>query len=137
LVTHSTKLNGPVPTGCSPYWAPHFRTAVGDEMKPGPSVNQASSGVNGPVRSRATAEGLTTRTALMDARPARNAEPFAGLRIRSMLNLTAAASNGVPSWNRTPRCSCNVTRVPSGETVQLLTSPGVMAKAGSRASSGL
>ena len=44
---------------------------------------------------------------------------------RSNVNLTAAASSGVPSWKRTPRRSLKVQTMPSGDVVQDSASPGI------------
>src|SRR5712691_4940289 len=43
---------------------------------------------------------------------------------RSKVNLTAAASSGVPSWKRTPLRSLNVHVSPSDDVVQDSASPG-------------
>ena len=44
--------------------------------------------------------------------------------MRSKLNFTACALNGVPSWNVTPLRSMNVYVRESLETVMLVASPG-------------
>ena len=66
-------------------------------MKPGPSLNQLRSGVNGVLNVKSTVTGFVTRTILIGARRVRNADAVAGSSVRSMLNFTAAASHGVPS----------------------------------------
>ena len=73
----------------------------------------------------------------MGARIVRNAEPVAGFSIRSMLNFTRAASNVVPSWNRTPGLQLERDARAVGRDRPARTSPGVIANDESRANSGL
>jgi hypothetical protein len=98
LVFHSTNLNGPVPTGARLKSAPILVTAAGDTM---PMQYIARVRKIGPYGSR-----VTTSTVRLAHR--------AGglpLRARSNVNFTAAALNGVPSWNFTPGRSLNRTFV--------------------------
>ena len=47
-----------------------------------------------------------------------------------MFHFTAAASNGVPSWNFTPCRSVNTMRLPSADVSQLSASSGWIEKSG-------
>src|SRR4029450_5618132 len=64
------------------------------------------------------------------------AEAVLGSWMRSKLYLTAAASNGVPSWNLRPLRSLNGHSLPSGVDVQLVASAGLYEPSLSRISSG-
>jgi hypothetical protein len=55
-----------------------------------------------------------------------------GSTIRSKLNFTASALNGVPSWNFTSRRSLKVTLRPSRATVQDSASQGTSLPSGPR-----
>ena len=50
-----------------------------------------------------------------------------------MFHFTASALKSVPSWNFTPRCSWNVTRLPSWDTCHARASSGTTLKPRSRA----
>ena len=67
--------------------------------------------------------GSTTSTPATIVSSDATAEPST-VWARSMLALTAAASNGVPSWNVTPSRRWNVSVVPSSLNSHSVASPG-------------
>src|SRR5262249_55412396 len=101
LVFHSTNLNGPVPTGARLKSGPIFPTAVGETM---PMQYMASVRRIGPYGSLVTISTVrSSTTSAPSSEPARLAQRAGGvpLSARSYVNFTAAALNGVPSWNFT------------------------------------
>ena len=68
---------------------------------PARSVSAASSGTSGCERLKRTVRSLTTSTLSISPISVLRNEPGV-FRCRSMLNFTASALNGSPSWNFTP-----------------------------------
>ena len=118
--THSTKRNGPVPTGCLKKSSPYFRAAVGL------TIDGEAHGEVREERRVAALERSTTVESSTAAMPCRMSSidtdcqygygpptPWTACggflsRWRSSENTTAAALNGVPSWNFTPWRRWNV-----------------------------
>ena len=94
----------PAPTGAllNASLPPAAATAVGDTIMPGRSDSWTSSGMYcGALSSTSTVFGSTTSTPVTIGR--RPVIVDSGSVIaRVMLNRTASASSGVPSWNVTP-----------------------------------
>src|SRR4030095_15864822 len=111
LVFHSTNLKGPVPTGARLKSEPIFCTAVGETI---PIQYIARVRRIGPYGSLVTTSTVRSSTTSAPSRePARLAQRAGGvpLSARSNVNFTAAALNGVPSWNFTPGRSLKRTLV--------------------------
>ena len=89
-----------MPTGCSPS-ATGSAAAVGDTIIPARSPRICTSELSGRLRLMRTCVGSTTSTDSIIDRSAFTVD-VSRLTPRSRLTLTAAASNGVPSWNVTP-----------------------------------
>jgi hypothetical protein len=81
--------------------SPNFFVAAGETIIPARSARISGSAVSGCFRCNVTCVGDVTSTLSMDAMSARMLDR-ACVRLRSRLNFTASASNGVPSWNFTP-----------------------------------
>ena len=101
FVFHSTNLNGPVPTGARSAASPIFCTALGDTIDTYSIAIERRMGPYGSLVTMSTVRSSTTSAPAMG--PARLAHRAGGLLLnaRSNVNLTAAALNGVPSWNFT------------------------------------
>jgi len=80
---------------------PNFLRASGDTMYPARSAMIARNGANAVLVVIFTVSASTAEISLMSASSARRADAFAGSSIQSKLYFTAAASQGVPSWNLT------------------------------------
>ena len=98
--TRSANLNGPEQTGLAPKFAPSACAAFGETIMPARSASAARIGVNGADRFSFTVAGSTTSTLATGRSSPLRFEPAIVL-CRSMLNLTAAASNFSPSWKVT------------------------------------
>jgi len=81
--------------------SPSSFAALGDTIMPERSVSAASSGTEGWERFSRRVRSLMTSTLLMSLISDLRNEPVV-VRCRSMLNRTASALNGCPSWNLTP-----------------------------------
>ena len=95
-------MKGPVPTGRVPKSFPGFRTASGETGARTDPATELRNGANGRLNFTATVWGPTT--VLLSYGPmAENAiwDFSSGSTMRSKVNLTASAVNGVPSWNLT------------------------------------
>src|SRR5579885_241718 len=116
--THSTNLNGPVPTGlrANPLF-PSFRTAAGETMLSNHGLLRfVRAAANGSVQFTRTVYGSITSVDLYGPRKSIAPwDPSLGSMMVSNVNLTASAVNGVPSWNFTSRRSANVMLFPSFE----------------------
>ena len=106
--TRSTNLYGPAHTGFVPNLSPRSFAALGDTIIPARSVSAASSGVSGSDSESRTVRSLTTSTFEISPISDFRNEPGV-LMCRSMLNRTASALNGSPSWNFTPGRSLSTT----------------------------
>ena len=117
----------PVPTG----WASTVGSAIdaGLIIAPAAPENTAGSVASGLARCSSTVCGSTATTSAMRARSAFELDP-SSVWDRSMLAFTAAASNGVPSWNVTSSRRSNVSVVPSGEYSQAVARPGTSEPSG-------
>jgi len=102
-------MNGPVPMGLREKSWPIFCMAVGDSGASGESATIRRNGAYGCLRRTRTVWASTTSAPSYGPRNAR-ATPGApsGSWMRSNVNFTLPASNGVPSWNFTLRRSLNV-----------------------------
>ena len=94
--TRSENLNGPEHTGLAPKPAGLACAALGDTIMPARSANTVSSGENGALRLMRAVKSSITSTVVTGANSPRRLEP-ARFLWRSILNLTAAASNFSPS----------------------------------------
>ena len=87
---------------------------AGDRIAPEPCASELGSAANGADVRNTMVAGSGDSTAVSGSQRGR----FVVLRflsiIRSMLNLTAAASQGVPSWKTTPARSFSVIDLRSG-----------------------
>ncbi len=81
---------------------------------PARSASAAISGTNGDASSSFTVIGSITSTEATGLSSPLRTEPFIVLW-RSMLNFTASASNGSPSWKVTPSRSLIVSALPSAD----------------------
>src|SRR5689334_19689569 len=121
-----SNLNGPVPTGWSPYASPHFSTAVGDTIDTGNIARFARNGAYGRSIVICTVSSSIFSTFSMFLNEFgqywKSARWYGcwGSRWRSNENTTASALNGVPSWNFTPCASSNVHTFPLSSTLQLV-----------------
>src|SRR6266568_1852269 len=100
--THYLNRNGPLPalTGPFPRLSPSFCTTAGESIIPERSVKVARSGENGFLSSKRTWEESTVTTdCTLDISLKRGDEGVDNIRL--MLNTTASALKGVPSWNFT------------------------------------
>ena len=111
---------GPAPTGARSRPSPK---AAGLTIDPARLDRMPGSAEFGASSTSVTVIGSTTWTSVMLERSATTAEPST-VWPRSMLAFTASASNGSPSWNVTPSCSCSVSCRPSSENSHDLASPG-------------
>ena len=123
--TRSTNLNGPEHTGLVPKFVGIACAALGDTIMPARSASTVSSGENGALRLSLTVMSSTTSTVLTGSSSPRRFEPAMFLW-RSMLNLTAAASNFSPSWKVTPGRSFMVSALLSGDHCHEVASCGTM-----------
>ena len=118
---HSPNAYGPVPTGCDPS-ASGSAAAVGDTIIPGRSARICTSELSGRLRAMRTCVGSTTSTDSIIERSAFTVD-VSSVMARSRFALTAAASNGVPSWNVTPSRSVSSSVCGSGDD-HSVASPG-------------
>src|SRR5262249_30693935 len=133
FATYSLTMNGPVPTGLVCTWSPVSRTALGETIDSGPEAAKFGNGANGVSKLTCTVDSSSTFEPAYEVRAAR-APPALnfGSTIRSKLNFTASALNGVPSWNLTSRPSWNVTLRPSLAVCHDSASHGVSFPSGPR-----
>src|SRR5262249_49846395 len=126
-------MNGPLPTGRVCTWSPLSRTAFGETIESTPDAAAFRNGEYGV--SKLTCTVYSSSTLLAAYPPSGAGAPPAlnfGSTMRSKLNLTASALNGVPSWNRTSRRSLNVTLRPSPDVLQDSASQGTSLPSGPR-----
>src|SRR6185369_2197525 len=121
----STNLKGPEQTGLLPKLVGLACAALGDTIIPARSASTESSGENGALRFRRTVMSSTTSTVATGSNSPRRFEPAMFLW-RSMLNLTAAASNFSPSWKVTPGRNFMVSALLSADHCQEVASCGTM-----------
>src|SRR5437763_9508469 len=112
-------MNGPEPTGfCAIERSPLRWIALGETIAAEPCAKMLSSCENGVVVRAITVWSSGVSTAVIGSQIGR----LVGVRwrsiVRSMLNLTAAASIGVPSWNLAPRRKVKVIDLRSLAIVQ-------------------
>ncbi len=100
--THSTNLNGPVPTGFVPMPCGSALNAAGDTIVPGASARIVGIAAVGTFSVISTVSGSSAFHPWKSLICARQRHRLAGLLVRSKLATTAAASSGVPSWNLMP-----------------------------------
>src|SRR6266852_3606689 len=101
-------MNDPLPalTGPFPRLSPSFCTTAGESIIPERSVRVARSGENGFLSSKRTWEESTVTTdCTFDISLKRGDDGVDNIRL--MLNTTASALKGVPSWNFTSLRSVN------------------------------
>ena len=103
-----------MPTGLR-WYAAVSAAAVGDTMSPVTPVSTLGRAVHGSLSVSVAVSGSTTSIAVSGMRT----DPLYGDAFcRSRLNFTAAASNGVPSWNVMPSFSVNVQLNRSSDSVR-------------------
>src|SRR5215510_2886834 len=126
-------MNGPVPTGFVWTRSPLSRTALGDTMLSVPADVYARNGAYGVSKLTCTVNSSRTFAPAYPASCAR-APPALnfGSTMRSKLNFTASALNGVPSWNLTSLRSLNVTLRPSLPSLHDSASHGTTLPSGPR-----
>src|SRR6516164_8974585 len=97
-VLYESNLKGPVPTGCVPKSLPYFRTASGETGARTDWATELRKGAYVSLNFTTTVEG-SSAVLLAYGPMAENADcDFrSGLTMRSKVNLTASAVNGVPS----------------------------------------
>src|SRR6266567_7642067 len=132
--TRSTKRNGPEHTGLAPNLSPSACAALGETIMPARSASCASNGENGADRFRRTVAASITSTVDTGASSPRRFEP-AMVLCRSMLYLTAAASNFSPSWKVTPWRSLRVSALLSADHWYDVASCGTMLRFSSMSTS--
>ena len=91
---------------------------------------------NGYLVTKRTVSGSTTSTRSIMLNSDSRLWLATGSRTRTKLSRTASASNGVPSWKRTPLRRWNVQVTPSSATLQRSASRGTIVIASSKAMSG-
>src|SRR3990167_5444283 len=123
--THSTNLNGPVPTGWRVRSFPHFWWAAGLTRAVALWARLFRKKAKGTFRVKRTVDSSTTSTDLMMGVWRLALRGFSGPRKRSKLYFTASALNGVPSWNLTPFRSLKVQVSASLDWVQLVAKSGL------------
>src|SRR5882672_1414065 len=108
-VTHSLNLNGPVPTGFRPKSSPNLAAAVGETGERFEDETLFRKLMCGRLKLTLTVDSsITSDLSYGPSCPMADSDFVFGSAIRSNENLTAAALNGVPSWNVTPWRSLNV-----------------------------
>src|SRR5882757_1303714 len=118
---------GPVPIGAV---AALLRSQdVGLAIMPAGPARNPSSAPPPPLIRSTTVEGAGASIAVTDTSWPATTDFWAVLP-RSRFCLTAPELNGVPSWKRTPPRRVSVNDVPSGESTQLVASPGVVVPSG-------
>src|SRR5215467_6695277 len=95
-------MNGPLPalTGPFPRLSPSFCATAGESIIPERSVKVARSGEKGFLSSKRTWEESTATTDCTFDNSLKRGDDGV-VNIRLMLNTTASALKGVPSWNFT------------------------------------
>src|SRR6185295_6291659 len=133
FATYSLIMNGPLPTGRVWTPSPLSRTALGETRDRTPDAAAFRNGEYGVSKVTWTENSSNTLEPAYPASAAR-APPALNLgsTMRSKLNLTASALNGVPSWNFTSRRSLKVTLRPSLAGVHDSASHGTSLPSGPR-----
>src|SRR5690606_5337417 len=93
-----TNEDGPVPTGWLPKAWPEATSSDG-RIAPQPEARVARSAGAGWLRCTTTVRSSTASTDVMAANSLAFGDAVSGLRMRSRLATTSAASRVVPSWN--------------------------------------
>ena len=91
---------------------------------------------NGYLVTNRTVSGSTTSTRSIMLKSDSRLWLATGSSTRAKLSRTASASNGVPSWKRTPARRWNVQVTPSSATLHRSASRGTICIASSKAMSG-
>ena len=126
----SVSVYGPEPASFCEMSVP-LASAVGLIISPGRCARTVGSAASGAVRLIVTSYGPLTVTPETLARKPRTGDSVAA-SVRSMLTLTASASNGVPSWNVTSSRSFRSSPSPSGVNAHSVASIGSTSSVGDR-----
>src|SRR6478735_10467253 len=125
----STNWYGPAQTGAAANSPAFSVAALGETIMPARSLRLASSGTNGSDRLNFTLSAASASTLATGASSALRLESGMDF-MRSILNLTAAASNAVPSWNVTFWRSVKVIDLPSADHSHASASCGTILRSG-------
>src|SRR5260221_7432928 len=119
-------MNGPVPTSLvTPHSLPAAFTASGETIPRYGFDAESRNGANAVLNFTTTVYSSTICVSWYGPiRLTPVCDLVSGFTIRSKVNLTAAALNGVPSWNLTPCRSLNVYSVAVSLTLHSVASPG-------------
>jgi hypothetical protein len=115
----AASTNGPAPIGLASKACWPACSAAGEAIQFSDAAAMLSAKVASWVVSVKSSVRASVAVVLAIRLPTRaDCDPSAGSLIRSQLNLTAAASSGVPSENFTPSLRVNVQLVPPSEVVR-------------------